>query len=318
MIELRAVTIADFPALHALLRRIEEQDRLPFAISLAEVEEWARDPHLDLARDMRVVEIEEGLVAWARIWFRPSGSQEERAYLFGGVDSAFRGRGIGRAVLAWQIERAEAILRAQGNDLPRWIRANAFEQQTASLRLYARLGMTPVRWNDELLRPLDGLPPPVDVPGIAIVPWDAARSEEARVAQNDAFADHWGATPRDRTAWEYELTIHGTRLDLSFLALDTESGGRVVGVCRNGTYPDDERITGRRDGWVLNVSVVRSHRRRGIASALLVASLEAFHRAGFTHSMLGVDSENPTGAYGVYERLGWRPIHRIVVSQRAG
>ena len=108
-------------------------------------------------------------------------------------------------------------------------------------------------------------------------------------------------------------TGYGCRLDLSFLAV---ADGRIVGVCRNGFFPDDEKVHGRREGWVVNLTVVRSHRRRGIASALIVASLEAFKRAGLTHSALGVDSENLTGAYGVYERLGYRPQRRSVVYQR--
>ncbi len=314
----RPVTPADFVALPALSSGSEKHDRLPVALTLAELEEWRNDPHLDLAEDTRVLELDGRLVAWGRIWFRPSGEKDVRASLFGGVDAAHRGRGIGRAMLAWQIERANALFRAQRNELPRWIRVQAYEEQEADHRLYARLGFEQTRVNDELLRPIEPLPAREDVPGIAIVPWDPARSEEARVAQNDAFADHWGSTPLDSASWNYDLSRHGTRLDLSFLAVETTAGNRVVGVCRNGEFPGDEAVTGRRDGWILNVSVVRSHRKRGIATALLVASLEAFHRAGFTHSALGVDSENPTGAYGVYERLGWRRIHRLIVHQRPG
>ena len=35
-----------------------------------------------------------------------------------------------------------------------------------------------------------------------------------------------------------------------------------------------------------------------------------------THSMLGVDADNPTGAFGVYERLGYEPLHGSIISQR--
>ena len=36
---------------------------------------------------------------------------------------------------------------------------------------------------------------------------------------------------------------------------------------------------------------------------------------GLTHSMLGVDSENPTGAYGLYEGLGYEVLHGTVITQ---
>jgi mycothiol synthase len=313
---LRAITPADFAGVHALMRRIEEHDHLPLATPRAEVDEWLDDPYLDLASDTRLIDGEGGPVAWGRIWHRPSGSREERAFVLGGVDPAWRGLGLGRALLAWQVARAEAILSTGPPELPRYVRAQADERQVADLRLYARLGLQPARYNDELLRSLDDLPPRPVVPGIDLVPWDEARSEEARLAQNDAFADHWGSTPRDPAAWAHDVTGYGTRLDLSFFAVDPAAAGRIVAVCRNGFFPEDETVNGRRDGWIINLSVVRSHRRRGIASALLVASLEAFQAAGLTHSALGVDSANPTGAYGVYERLGWRPIHRVVVCQR--
>lgn len=311
---LRDIRPADLDAVHRLHRRAEEHDRIPIATPREEWEEWLDTPHFDLAADTRLAEAQGEVVAWGRIWHQPSGAREERAYLLGAVDPAHRGRGIGSALLEWQIGRAGEILRAAAEGLPRFIRAQAYDYQHSAARLYQRHGLRPVRYNDELLRDLAEPLGPAAVPGIEIVPWEAARSEEARAVQNDAFMDHWGATPRDRTAWEHDLAAFGSRLDLSFLALER---GAVVGVCRNAHFPDDEPVTGRRDGWIFSVSVLRSHRKRGIASALITASLAAFRTAGFTHSALGVDSENPTGAYSLYTRLGYRPMQRSVVYQRS-
>lgn len=305
----RPITAADFEAVHRLELRIGEHDRVPYVTPLAMFEEWLTDPHLDMARDTRLAELDGVPIAWGQVWFRPSGTREERAYLAGAVDPAHRGRGIGSSLLGWQIDRARAILRGTGNDLPRHVRAMAFEFQASAMRLYARHGMEPVRYADELLRDLEDLPAPAPPPGVEIVRWDPARNEQARLAQNDAFADHWGSTPLDREAFEHMIQSFQTRLDLSFLAVE---GGEVVGVCRNGYFPDDEPVTGRREGWIMQVSTPRAHRKRGIASALISASLAAFKAAGLTHSALGVDSENPTGAYHLYERLGYRPIRRSV------
>ena len=319
---LRPATAADIPAIHALARRCETHDRLPMASPPSEFEEWLDDPHLDLARDTRVAELDGGggLIAWGRIWQPPGGEGAERAFLPGQVDPAWRGKGVGRALLAWQIARAEERLRAAPGARSLHVRVGAFDFQESALALHARFGLVPARVNHELLRDLaEPLPPRPDVPGIAIVPWDAARSEDARVAQNAAFADHWGATPRDAAAWEHDLASSDTRLDLSFLAVALRadgSPGEIAAVCRNGAFPSDEAVTGRKDGWILNLSTVRAHRKKGIASALIVASLEAFRDAGFTHSALGVDSENTTGAYGLYERLGYRVMHRLVIGQK--
>jgi ribosomal protein S18 acetylase RimI-like enzyme len=44
--------------------------------------------------------------------------------------------------------------------------------------------------------------------------------------------------------------------------------------------------------------------------------MEAFAAAGLEAATLGVDAENPTGALGIYERVGFRPIRRSVRLQR--
>ena len=48
----------------------------------------------------------------------------------------------------------------------------------------------------------------------------------------------------------------------------------------------------------------------GVASALIVASLRELRDRDMEIGALGVDSDNPTGALGVYERLGFRPDKR--------
>ncbi|CAN5783590.1 hypothetical protein BH23ACT5_BH23ACT5_08590 [soil metagenome] len=74
-------------------------------------------------------------------------------------------------------------------------------------------------------------------------------------------------------------------------------------------------MTGRVDGWIDHLGVVRDWRRKGLASALISASLGAFKSAGFSHAMIGVDRDNPTGASSLYRNLGFEPLHRTVTSE---
>lgn len=310
---LRPIRSADLDAVHGLQRRSEGHDRIPLVTPREEFEDWLGDPHFDPDRDARLAESAGVVVAWGRVWHRPSAERLAQAFLTGTVDPAHRGCGLGRALLSWQIGRATELLRASAPRLPGFVRAMAFEHQESARRLYARFGMAAVRTSHEMLR---GLVEPLaapDPPGIAIAPWDPGRSEDARLVRNDAFLDHWGSPPVDRAAWEHLIAAHGTRLDLSFLA---HEGGRVVGLCRNAVYPHDEAVTGHRAGWIHTVGVLRSHRRRGIARGLIAASLAAFRGAGLTHASLYVDAENPTGAPGLYERLGFRSVRRSILHER--
>ena len=80
--------------------------------------------------------------------------------MIGEVDPDHRGVGVGRALLGWGIERRTAQLRSSDNNLPKVIRVNSFDYIESAHRLFRRMGFTPVRYFDELLRPLDDLPAP--------------------------------------------------------------------------------------------------------------------------------------------------------------
>ena len=52
--------------------------------------------------------------------------------------------------------------------------------------------------------------------------------------------------------------------------------------------------------------MLRAHRGLGLGRALLLEGMRALRRRGCTHLMLGVDSDNPTGALRLYESVGFR------------
>ncbi|MDD9205567.1 GNAT family N-acetyltransferase, partial [Georgenia sp. 10Sc9-8] len=77
-------------------------------------------------------------------------------------------------------------------------------------------------------------------------------------------------------------------------------------------YPQDWAAQGYSSGWTELVGVLRAHRGRGLAPALLTASMRGMAADGMERADLGVDSENGTGALGVYTRLGYRAAGRTV------
>lgn len=311
-IEFTPLSSRDIDAIAELVRRWEAHWEVPMVTPRFEIEEVFGDPHLVAELDTRGAWVANRLRAVGLVQHTPSGERLERAFLVGKVDPEMRGRGIGRRLLAWQIERAAERLRTCDPGLPWCIRTHEWEWIGEAHRLFARFGLRPVRWFEELMRPLERLPEPAPPPDISIVPWDAAPSEEIRNVSNAAFADHWGSTPRDASAWEHMVGGQGMRTDLSYLAVD---GDEVVGVCLNSHYPEDEAVTGRLDGWISHLGVIGSWRKRGVGEALIVRSLLAFRDAGFTHALLGVDADNPTGAAGLYRKLGFVPLHRSVTSE---
>lgn len=313
MLELRPLHRGDVDAVLSLIRRSEVHDHEPLVTPREEIVEMFEEPHFDPTLDGRLVTIDGVPVAYGRVWHRPSGVRLERAYLLGTVDPGHRGRGVGRALFSWQVERATVLLSAYTHDLPRYLRTSAWDSLTGAHHLYERFGFRPVRWFDELVRPLEPAPDYEAPTGVEVVPWQSERAEELRLVHNAAFADHWGSTPSDPESWHKMLGDYGMRLDLSYIAI---IDGRSVGYSLNEVYPEDEALLGRREGWIGTLGVLGEARGRGVATALIAASLRAFLRAGLTHAAIGVDTDNPSGAHLLYRRLGFQTSQRSVTHER--
>jgi ribosomal protein S18 acetylase RimI-like enzyme len=126
--------------------------------------------------------------------------------------------------------------------------------------------------------------------------WDA----EAEVNQElfEYVAEQW--TEEKYPGWLAD-TSHTPRLWQ--VAWD---GDQVAGMVLARIDDVANRGRERKRGYTEHVFVRRPWRGRGLAKALLVRSLRLLKEQGMDEAELGVDSENDSGAYGFYERLGYK------------
>ncbi len=312
-IELCPLSADDLPTICELHQRSQRHDGVQQVIQLEELEEELDDVAVVLATDTRAAFADGQLAGYAYTYHLPSEVREERCYVFGEVDPQMRRLGVGSALMSWAIRRAEAQLRSSERTLPRVIRTDKYDYIEGAHVLFAEVGMQPVRYMEELLRALDDLPRIPEVQGLRIITWPDERDEEIRHEKNAAFEDHWGSTPTSEHHWEQMARGFGARPDLSFIALD--EADRVVAHCLNKRFEGDDDLLGRRDGWIESLGTLREWRGKGVASALIAHSLHAFAEAGLTHASIGVDSDNPTGAAGLYRRLGFQPRQRSITHE---
>lgn len=308
---LRPMNLEDTGELRQLVNDIYRFDGVKEALAPEEMPGFITGPHFEPKEDSRVAVAGGRLVGYAKVHCRPSEEREAWAFLEGGVHADHRSQGIGASLFDWQMGRARARLSAAPDNLARHIRTDLHPTQTIKEAMVLRRGFETVRYYEDMIRPLRNDPAPAPV-GFRIVPWDHARADEVRDVKNAAFRDHWGSIPVDRATWEHWLSESTTRLDLSFVALDQET---VVGYCLVSRFPQDDEIHGRREGWIDSLGTLRAWRGRGVATALMQHAFVAFEQAGLSHAALGVDSENPTGARGLYERIGFVSVHSMKIAQ---
>jgi ribosomal protein S18 acetylase RimI-like enzyme len=124
----------------------------------------------------------------------------------------------------------------------------------------------------------------------------------------EAFRDHRGYTEQNETDWVRFAVDAARGTSLWQVAW---AGDAVVGQVRTRVNDGEAEARGRRRAWTEDISTRRDWRGKGVASALLAASLRQLSSLGFEEAALGVDLDNPTGALGVYERMGYRLALRV-------
>lgn len=298
----------DLAAVAELHNRAAEADDLDERESAEDWAQWLNNPSgFDPAEDALAGELDGRLVAYGQARWEPD-NDGGRNYSTGGeVVPEVRGHGIGRAILRHNVARLGAMAAGHPSGLDKRLETWAMDTQERRKRLIESEGFEIVRWFFEMLRPtLDDI---ADLPlpeGLEIRPVLPEHYRQIWAADTEAFRDHWGGMDTSEAMYQRHFSGPSFRPDLWRVAWD---GNEVAGVVANVVLTELNRETGVRRGLLDGVSVRRAWRRRGLARALVAASLHALRDEGLTSATLGVDAQNPTGALGVYEANGFA-IHR--------
>lgn len=304
----RPMRLDDAALLAAVRNAAEEVDGLGEHHTPEDCTEELSDPERDLERDTLIVFDGDSPVATQVLYVLG-----ERLHAAAEVRPSHRGRGLGSALLG--VALAEGRRRGLRTEL------QTPERKVDSVALAEAAGMTPLRWWSELRRdlasPVVPAPLPAGLEPHALGPaFDAARWDEPlRAAHNAAFADHFGSAEISAQSWAHNRT--GSRhFRPACSAAATTADGAVAGYVLAYEYEADTVVTGVRDLYVATVGTLREWRGQGVAGALLTRVLAVAAGEGYERSSLRVDTQNPTGALGVYARAGY-VLHRRDVTYAA-
>lgn len=223
----------------------------------------------------------------------------QRAVLAGHVRPDQRGKGIGTYLMRWGQVQAQSLLAGSANDQP-VVQISTESLTESAHRLYCAHGFEIVAESLVMGRDNDlPLPDCSLLPGVTLTNWQPDLADQFFQAYAAAFRERPGF-PGWTTAseWVDSWTTDSFRPEWSLLA---RAGNVPLGFLMATSNPPR--------GFVMQVGVVPTQRRRGLCSALIVETMRRMQAAGAVSTQLTVHVDNP-GAIKTYARLGFATIGR--------
>jgi mycothiol synthase len=310
----RPLTPDDAQAIHETAVADRAADGADSAQPVAEIQPLLTFLQEELPHDSLAAFTGDGVLVAQGLLFMPPADASDalRFNISGTVHHAHRRQGLGAFILAWLEARARQKVATLADDHEALMQTGCRDHQVDRITLFEQQGFQATRYfyrmQRELRQPIPHLPL---ADGLQLRPWQPELDEATRLAFNDAFRDHYGFFPVDEEIWRVGFTGKPEfRGDLTQLAVDRQ--GQVAGFCLCAVSPERNAQTGWNEGILDDIGVVPDWRKKGVASALIVAAMRACQEAGFDMAALAVDTDNPTGALRLYENLGFYAMRRSI------
>jgi len=265
---------------------------------------YAHPAHWDPQQDILLVEVDGKLIGYANMEWREEDSGDCLHFIDMYLAAAWRRCGLELTMQVHMECRIREAATTEPNDVHHWFVSKVPETWQTRVEMLSISGYAPVHNYFEMQRSLldDNLPEAVLPTGLAVRPplpehyhaiWEAGeecfRDQQDYVAPIEESYRAWVATP-------------GLDPSLWLVAWDDDQvAGAAINVIHQGTWGETD-----------DLFVRRPWRKQGLGRALLIGSLHLFKARGLTTAGLGVDTENVSGALGLYESVGYRPYQRLV------
>ncbi|MGW7686722.1 GNAT family N-acetyltransferase [Kribbella sp. NPDC054772] len=315
-IEARPIDKGDVKAWAALLAAKEKVDNEGENFGVEDLAEQLERPNLDLARNSIGLWSGGRLIGYGIAHASTSVADVDRVRVEGTIDPEWRRQGLGTTLMHWLIRRAGELHAEKHPDTPGQVGVGASTHNVSADSLFRSLGFEDERYFFDMRRPLDEPVPAAPVAdGFELRSYDPAYEEALREAHFESFSDHWGWSPPTPEAWRSRnVGSRAFRGAQSYVALD---GDTVAAYVNGYEWEADTEVTGVRELYIGQVGTRRAYRGRGLARATIAKVLAEAAQAGYQRASLGVDADNPTGALGLYEHLGFTTHNKFISYQLA-
>jgi mycothiol synthase len=295
---------SDHPGMVRVLNARNEADGSPYTETVDGLaSEYANPTNFDPSRDCLIAEVEGAIVAYGEVSWEDQNDGTRAYQVWGAVHPAWRRRGIGRAMLQWNLDRARQVADGHETTRERWFGTWDEDANVGAGALFRSEAFGPIRRFFLMVRPdLEDIAVPSLPDGLEVRPVTEDQWRAIYRADNEAFRDHFGGV--DLSEAGYQRWIQYPHFDPSLFAVAWE-GNEVAGGVLGLIDPAENERHGYARGWLDSVFTRRPWRKRGLAAALMGRCMVLLRDRGMSSAQLGVDSENPNQALHLYQGAGF-------------
>jgi GNAT superfamily N-acetyltransferase len=225
--------------------------------------------------------------------------------LFFYIHPDYRSGELDCQILSWAEQHIQILGRAW--QLPTFkVRAGARDDQLHQQAMLTGAGCVVDRYFYTMERSLlEPIPQPQFPAGFSVRSLQGLEEVPAWIEMfNQSFVDHWGFEPETlehHQHWMQEPTYEA-EMDQVAIAPD----GTFAAFSYSAIDREENARTGRLEGWVGLLGTRRGFRQIGLGRAMLLTGLHLLQARGMEMALLGVDSENPSGALRLYQSVGFQ------------
>ncbi|MBU0490394.1 MAG: GNAT family N-acetyltransferase [Chloroflexi bacterium] len=302
---------SDYLPMRAILIESNRTDEIHDTPSLDDIRNWCLpstrfDPYRNLLFALsHNAEGKPDVIGFSRVfWY--TGLEDTRLYAqLSFLHPDWREREVWPIIVQQNERRLREIAASHPFTHQRFYQAWATSTQVKWKSVLKSEGYQAVRHFNNMLYRLDDFPTRALPAGLQVRPvqlehyrniWEAQR--EVQLELFEVVAENW--TEEMYEAW---LANPSHTPQLWQVAWD---GDVVAGMVLNRIDEAENKQLGRKRGYTEHIFVRRAWRKCGLARALLARSLQVLKGQGMEEVELGVDTENKSGAYEFYKRLGYQ------------
>lgn len=299
----------DYPLLLAINQSSRQADHDPEPVTLAQIAEgFTASDTLDPARHVMIACLAEHpatAIGYTVVGWYASRLDTRLYYQYGRLREEYRRPGQWELMIGQAEQRIREIAGEHPPVPKRFFQGWASDNQVDWIAALENTGYKAVRRFHNMLYRL-GDPPEVPLPaGFELRPVSPEHMRLIWEAQKEMNAGLFENVVEDWLEEKYPAWLSNPSHTPQYWQV-AWAGDQVAGMVLARIDEAENEKRQRKHGYTEHIYVRPPWRKRGLASALIARSLQVLKDGGMLEAELGVDAENESAAFSLYQRMGYQ------------